>query len=265
MKHLIKLFAITLLLSLVACSESDQENSDQVSKKETDVISIDGTKHSFTFTEDKQGNITLDKGQEGKEKTITDYFKTNLTASSYYDESDKILYLFKDSETMVNFINKNTKIKTLKATSTNKTASITGASLITLSLYDNPDFDPNTLLHKVEINVPFPYYTIREPNLSILRIGDSAYINNIEDKISSINLSVGPQGFSPQGFQQVTAIFYEERNYGGYSFGMSLNSYNSQTSHNNLATLRMYKSWINGSKYYDNRISSFKMSVNNSI
>jgi hypothetical protein len=263
MKHLIKLFAITLLLSLVACSESDQENSDQVSKKETDVISIDGTKHSFTFTEDKQGNITLDKGQEEKEKTITDYFKTNLTASSYYNETDKVLYLFKDSDMMVNFINKNTKIKTQKTTSTNKTASITGASLITLSLYEHPDFI--SLIHTVGINVPFPYYTVREPNLSVLRIGDSAYTNNIEDKISSINLEIG-QLFNDQGYPiQVTAIFYEERNYGGYSFGMSLNTYNSKTSHNNLATLRMYKSWINGSKYYDNRISSFKMSVNNSI
>jgi hypothetical protein len=261
MKHSIKLFAITLLLTLAACSESDQANSDQIAKKETDVISIDGTKYPFTFSEDKQGNITLDKGQEEKEKIITDYFKTNLTASSYYNETDKVLYLFKDSDKMVNFINKNTKIKTQKTSSTNKTASITGTPLITLSLYDNPNFD--SLLHKVEINVPFPYYTIREPNLSILNIG-SGMSTNIEDRISSINLKV-EQPFVDQGFKQVTAVFYEERNYGGYSFGMSLNSYNSQTSHNNLATLRMYKSWINGSKYYDNRISSFTMSVNNSI
>ena len=260
MKHLIKLFAITLLLSLVACSESDQENSDQIAKKETDVISIDGIEHSFTFTEDKQGNITLDKGQEEKGKIITNYFKTNLTASSYYNENDKILYLFKNSDMMVNFINKNIKIKTQKTTSTNKTASITGASLITLSLYEHPDFI--SLLHKEEINVPFPYYSIKEPNLSILN--RNGMYSNIEDKISSINLKV-EQPFVDQGFKQVTAIFYEGRNYGGYSFGMSLNSYNSQTSHNNLATLRMYKSWINGSKYYDNRISSFKISVNNSI
>lgn len=260
MKHSIKLFAITFLLSLVACSENDQENSNQIAKKETDLISIDGTKYSLTFTEDKQGNITLDKGQEEKEKTITDYYKINLATSSFYNESDKVLYLFKDSDMMISFINKNSKIKTQKSTSTNKTTSITGAALITLSLYEHPDFI--SLLHKEEINAPFPYYSIKEPNLSILN--RNGIYSNIEDKISSINLKV-EQPFVDQGFKQVTAVFYEERNYGGYSFGMSLNSYNSQTSYNNLATLRMYKSWINGSKYFDNRISSFKMSVNNSI
>jgi hypothetical protein len=273
MKHSIKLFAITLLLSLVACSESDQENSDQIAKKETDVISIDGTKHSFTFTEDKQGNITLDKGQEEKEKTITDYFKKNQKASSYYNETDKVLYLFKNSDDMINFMTKNSKQSSSTSKKSNASA-LPGMPSIELLLYADANFV--NLLNPNDTNEDLFYYAINGtqttrgfevPNLSKFRQSKN-YPNeyrNIEDKISSIKLKVGPNSVPPYvslNFHQVSVVFYEHTNFGGYSFGMTLNTYNSETNHNNLATLRMYKSWINGSKYYDNRISSYIINAN---
>lgn len=270
MKHLIKLFAITLLLSLAACSENDQENPDQISKKETDVISIDGTKHTFTFTEDKQGNITLDKGQEEKGKIITNYFKTNLTASSYYNEGDKILYLFKDSKTMIDFMTKNSKQSSLTSKNSN-TSESSYLPKIDLELYDSANFAD--LLNQPAGSYQDQFYgaingsqTTRGfevPDLSNFKISKNPAITpnlNIEDKLSSVKLRVGSQvgvPSLPYNFHQVTAVFYENRNFGGYSFGMTLNTYNSETSHSNLASLRMYKSWINGSKYFDNRISSY--------
>jgi hypothetical protein len=295
MKHSIKLFAITLLLSLVACSESDQENSDQIAKKETDVISIDGTKYSLTFTENKEGNSTLDKGQEEKEKIIADYFKTNLTASSYYNETDKVLYLFKDSETMINFMTKNSKQSLLasKKSNTSKITSLPSVK-IELELYADPNFA--NLLNPIDnenlylenagcfitdsgwradspltsgsktINGSHTSRGFEVPNLANFKaynIGGS-YLN-IEDRLSSVKLKVGSQNgppLIPSNFHQVTAVFYEHTNFGGYSFGMTLNTYNSETSHNNLGTLRMYKSWINGSKYFDNRISSYIINAN---
>lgn len=274
MKHLIKLFAITLLLSLGACSENDQENSDQIAKKETDVISIDGTKYSITFTEDKEGNITLEKGQEEKEKTITDYLKTNLTASSFYNETDKVLYLFKDSETMINFMTNKTN-QSLTSKKSNKLATTSLPSVkIELELYADANFV--NLLNPDDANEDSFYYPINGsvttrgfevPNLSQFRQSKS-YPNqyrNIEDMMSSIKLKVGPDApipSMPYNFHQVTVVFYEERNFGGYSFGMTLNTYNSETSHNNLATLRMYKSWINGTKYFNDRISSYIINQN---
>jgi hypothetical protein len=269
MKHLIKLFAITLLLSLVACSESDQENSDQIAKKETDVISIDGTKHTFTFTEDKQGNITLDKGQEEKEEIITDYFKKNQKASSYYNESDKVLYLFKDSENMMTFMTKNSKQSSLTSKNSNTSQYNTNPVKIELSLYNDANFV--NLLNPVDATEDYFYYGINGssttrgfevPNLSQFRQSKNFpnQYRNIEDQISSIKLNVGPDApipALPYNFHQVTVVFYEERNFGGYSFGMTLNTFNSETSQSDLSTLRMYKSWTKGSKYYNDRISSY--------
>lgn len=291
MKHLIKLFAITLLLSIVACSESDPENSDQIAKKETDVISIDGTKHSLTFTEDKQGNITLDKGQEEQGKVINNYFEKNITASSYYNETDKVLYLFKDSETMVTFMMKKSKKSSLTSKSSNSSA-VTSVQNVKFELELYADSNFQNLLNPIDnensylensgcfitvngwsraesplttgsktINGSHTSRGFEVPNLAnYKKYRHSESFLNIEDRLSSVKLKVGPKSpysIAPSNFNQVTAVFYEERNFGGYSFGMTLNTYNSETSHSNLASLRMYKSWINGSKYFDNRISSY--------
>jgi hypothetical protein len=195
---------------------------------------------------------------------------------------------------MINFMTKNSKQSSLTSKNSNKSTITSLPNVrIELELYNDANFvnllnridDENSYFENAgcfitdsgfrqnsplttgsnTINGSHTSRGFEVPNLANFKEYKGGGFVNIEDRLSSIKLKVGSANqipLIPSNFHQVTVVFYEERNFGGYSFGMTLNTYNSETSQSDLSTLRMYKSLVNGSKYYNDRISSYIINAN---
>ena len=248
-----RLCAMLLFVLIISCEKESIIEETQIVNQENEKIFIDGIEHDFVFKENVLGEISLDKEED---IILTKFIEENENMSYYYDSKD-VLYLFKNSNEMKEFMENNMKSNFTKTSSKPELSleivpNDTWAES-SLKIYDGKDYQ--TLLFVS--NLTYPGYGSGSSNVPDL---SSVYLNgnfqDFNDKISSIKLSMIVPVPYYNDLDISYAILYREKNYGGYSLGISTTN-GTEYGIADLHTKKMYTKWFN-TRYWGDRASSLK-------
>ena len=108
-----RLCAMLLFVLIISCEKESIIEETQIVNQENEKIFIDGIEHDFVFKENVLGEISLDKEED---IILTKFIEENENMSYYYDSKD-VLYLFKNSNEMKEFMENNMKSNFTKTSS----------------------------------------------------------------------------------------------------------------------------------------------------
>ncbi len=263
MKKIFSIVSICLLFTFMSsCEDKVEEISNLILESYKQTIYLDGNPIEVNFSKTLDGKF---KADEKNHKLIKDFLKSNPNATFFTSPIDKNLYIFKSEKEFNNYLpkinihlleskNQISNMREIIDDENNGGGGNSGGNgsgnnfFASLRVYEHTNY----INQLDQIQTFFWHQSINRP-FSFLNS------NNMNDKISSFILELGPGTATAPNNNIGAMVTFYQHDFSGYTLKRYVNTNQRTDFYSNLHNLNMTTSWIFWNDTWNDEISSYKL------